>query len=436
MAARGKALEWRAAALVKALGEAEEGVPREALETRALGALVAVVGGGSGEAVRRDSLRQWVGIESRRRGMGACAAMLAAHAELVEGDAYLAYARSAGAWEQLAEAVAAGEAPDALGRARAVLGDLEAAEAAAGKAGRAELAARCVLARAQVLAEEPVRDRRAALEALQKGAASVAADEAVAWEAEWLRVELLLDLGMVEAASKALGALPEGRGDGSGTARLRLAEALAARYGSMAPEGRAEIQKRVLRLCDAAMAGSVGSEEAFVEVSRRAARAMLAAGAHADARRVLEKLLESKRVAGDAALRLEVGLAAAALEAGGEGTEALGRLDALASGHPRSVAVHVARGRARLALGRPEEAVESFRAARLLARPGSADWCGATLALAEGLVELEHTQAATDILRVAATLYPDFGNAELRAEMRRMRRRLDGRPAGASRGAG
>jgi len=84
-------------------------------------------------------------------------------------------------------------------------------------------------------------------------------------------------------------------------------------------------------------------------------------------------------------------------------------------------------GEVYLDLGQADRAVESFRKARGLCRPGTPDWCRATLALAEGLAADRHAGDASDILRVAEALHPDFGDPELRSRLKALRRRLQSR---------
>jgi hypothetical protein len=69
----------------------------------------------------------------------------------------------------------------------------------------------------------------------------------------------------------------------------------------------------------------------------------------------------------------------------------------------------------------PDKAAESFRQARQLLKAGQADWCSATLLLAEALNQQNHPAAADDILRVSEALYPEFGSAELKAKLIRAR---------------
>lgn len=423
-------LQWRAAALLKAVRAAGTGPPTADIEARGLAALAAVIGSPSPDAVRRDALRQWVAMTADRNGLAACLRMLADHEALVTGDAYLVYCRAAGRWQQLAEELGADavEKTEAERRARQVVADLEAAFAAAA-AGDPAILARSALLRARALARPPLADLRGALGVLDASAAALAADAAVAGAAAWLRVEVLLDLGLIEEASKALDQVPEGSDKTSPLARLRLAEALAARYAGIARAGgRDEVQRRVLGLCDAALAQAATDETLFVEASRRAARAMLDIQAHADARRVLDQLLASPKVRENGGLLETCSLLMAeAYRCGRQLNQALGLLEQLAARFPESVEVHMALGRCELDVRRPVRAVESFRKARGLCRPGTPPWCQATLALAEGLAAGNHDADAADVLRVAEALHPDFGDPELRSHLQQMRLQVENR---------
>jgi len=438
-AKRPDVLVRRAAALRRVLEAAAEGQRRAGLVDRTLDALRAVVGSASSDAIRRDALTQWVAIQSGRSGLADCLTMLAEHNDLAKGDAYLLYAHAAARWQVLAEELAAldgrvapatgaAETGAAEGRARRILADLEAAAEAASAAQNAGVLARSTLLRAQTLARPPLDDRRQALSVLDAGLGALQADPAVAGAAAWLRVELLLGLGLIEEASKALAKVPEGDEKGSPLARLRLAEALARRYGGVRDAGGAEVQRRVLDLCDAAVAGAVADEVQFVAVSQRAARALLDVHASADARRFLDKLLASRAVRDDPKRLEDCSLMMVeAYRQGRQLNQAVGLLHQLALRFPNSVEVHQALGGVYLDLGQADRAVESFREARRLCRPGAPDWCRATLALAEGLAAGRHAGDASDLLRVAEALHPDFGDLELRSQLKALRRRLQSR---------
>jgi hypothetical protein len=436
-ARRGDALQWRAAALVHLWRTASQ-EQRSALGAgRVLKALEDVVAGAAPAEVRRDALRQWASVRAEREGLAACLPVLDAQPDLVDADAWLLYTRSAARAQRLTEdladaAVGASSAPGAAAagdsaarsRAVAVAADLARAGDLAAAASDKPLAARAALLRARVLARPPASDAREAYAVLE-AADTASADSATAGEAAWLRVELLLDLGLVDEAARALERVPEGAASGSPLARLRLAEGLAARYAAIAAGGRAEVQRRAIALADAALVQVVADDAAFASAARRAARVLLAVEAYADARRVLEKLIATRAARADAALALEAALMQAeALRLSRDAGAAAAMLERVAAEHPRSVDVHLARARCLMDLARPADAAEACRAARGHAAAGSAPWCRATLALAEALAADRHAGDAADILRVSAALYPDFGDAQLLAALRRLRERL------------
>jgi hypothetical protein len=422
-------LEWRAAALLKMLEAAGRRPPAD-LRTRTLAALRAVFESTAAAPVRRDALRQWVAAQGAAGGLAACVDALLAHPDLVAGDAYLAYSQAAGKWQKLSEAAAAGAVDDAVAsaQAQAIVQELLALEKPV--AGGPDLAVRTALLRAQVLAAPPLRDSRAALALLTAQWDALKADPQTAEAAGWLRVELMIELGLVEAASKALAELPDSASPNSPLALLRLADTLAARSADLAPAAQADVQREVLRFCERAMAMGVSSPQSFRTVSERAARALVTVGACANAQGILTNLLASPEVQKDPAVTLDnTLLLAEALLRSGKAEEALRRLDAIAERHAESARLHLARSRCLAALERYEEAVASARKSRMLARAGSEDWCRATLALAEGLKGQGHAAAAADILRVCEALYPAFGGADLRKKLRAMRESLDGRNA-------
>jgi hypothetical protein len=426
---RNDVLQWRAAAMLKMLEAAGTDAPAE-LRTRTLDALRAVFESTADAPVRRDALRQWVAVHSRAGGMAAGVDALLAHPDLVAGDMYLSYSQAAGKWQKLSESMAAGGIDDAVASAQAQAIVQELASMEKPVAGLPDLAVRTALLRAQVLAAPPLRDARAALTGLAAHWDSLKADPQTAEAAGWLRVELMIELGLVEAASKALAELPDGASPNSPMSLLRLADTLAARSADLAPAARADVQREVLRFCERAMTMAVSTPQSFRTVSERAARALVAVGAYTNAQSILAGLLASPEVRKDAAATLDnTLLLAEALLRSGKAEDALKRLDPLSERHAAASRLHLARSRCLAALERYGDAVASARKARMLTAAGSEDWCLATLALAEGLMGEGHKDAAADILRVSEALYPAFGSADLRKKLRTMRDSLDGRNA-------
>jgi hypothetical protein len=440
-AQRSLMLQFRAAALLKLLDATKEAAPAS-LRTRAADALRAVVESTLDPAVRRDALRQWVTLQGMQAGLGSCVAVLQANPALTAGDPYLEYSLAAGKWQRLRDDAAAGaDETVAMVQARSIVEEAAALEKAAAQRSQPAIAARAALLEAQILASPLLRDSRAALTVLNAQWDALRADREAAGPAGWLRVELMLDLGLIDAASKALAELPDAGSPNSPFALLRLAEALAGRAADLPLQGthmgvplrtqsQADAQREVLRFTDRAMTMAVSDPATFRTVSERSARAMLAAGAIADAQRVLLNLLAMPEVQKDARACLDNSLALAeALERAGKPEESLKRLDGLAERYAGSVELHLARSRCLATLGRHDDSVAAARAARGLGKPGSEEWCRATLALAEGLAAKSHTAAAADILRVAGAMYPTFANAELRGKLKRLRENLEAQNA-------
>jgi hypothetical protein len=416
-------LQLRAVALLRQFKSPTDDSPPAALSGRLLTALEAVVESGLPIEVRRDALRQWVALSARRGSFGVGTRLIAKHPDLGGDDPYLLYAEAAGRWQALAAKLAAGRVKetDAGETVRRVLRLLVDAEKRGQGAKALQLVARSALLRAQILAAPPTRDTRAALEVINQKWTMLKAERATAESAAWLRVELMMDLGLVDAATAAVAEL-QGEGmRGRANVSLRLAEALARRYEAAELRRRGEVQRQTVSLCNRAVSQATRDETAFVAAARRAARALLTVQAGADAEALARKLLQTDSVRGDrnATLRCSLMLAEA-LTLGNAMNEAHKVLSALAVDYPRSVDAHLALGRCYTRLRRPGKAVETFREARRISRPGTVPWCRATLALAEGLQAQRHARAAGDILRVSQALYPEFGNAELMAELRQL----------------
>jgi hypothetical protein len=447
-AQRGTVLQCRAAALLKLLQTVQPPSPDQGghmgppLLNRAAEALRAAFESTLDAAVRRDALRQWVALQGSRGSLASCVATLQANPALVSGDPYLEYSLVAGKWQESqgeesgrrGDSSTGAEDTIATVQARGIADEAAALEKSAAQGNQPGMAARAALLRAQVLAGSPLHDSRTALTVLTAQWDALRAEPETAAPAGWLRVELMMDLGLVDAASKALAELPDGGSPDSPLALLRLAEALAGRAAGMPAQAQGEVQREVLKFTGRAMSMAVSDPATFRAVRERAARAMFAAGAIADAQRVLTDLLAEEETRKDPRAFLDNSLLLAqALERAGKPEESLKRLDGLTDPktgpvpgrYADSAPLFLARSRCQTVLGQHEQAVASARQARGLSTPGSEEWCRATLALAEGLAAQGNTQAAADILRVAAALYPTFANTELRGKLKQLRENLE-----------
>ena len=411
-------IQLRAAALLKHYQQDASGQV-EPLRSRLAQSLRAVFEADVAETARRDALSQWVAVMGPSSTPGEILKVIDSQQALAAGDPYLLYWRASCRCEILwSEAAKDANAPQLPQRARQLVSDVQAVGALAAKTSSADVAARCALLEAQVLASAPLADARAALKILNDRRALLDSDKAIAPNATVLRVQLLTDLGMVEEATKEFATIQEARNLDQAGAPLGLAEALADRYPSADAPSRDRIRRQVTAICNTAMAAAVGKAQTFTSVARRSAAAMLKAGALADAEQVAGKTLKDKTVQADAEATLSLTLIQAeALEKLGRTSDALALLEALAGKFPKSAAVPLARGRCQLALRLPDKAGDSFRQARKLCPPGGADWCLATLELAAALRDGGNAAAARDILRVSQALYPDFGGPSLRARL-------------------
>ena len=422
---RPNAIKLRAAALTRLYHQTKADKRNASFSARLLTALQSVIESSLAQEVRRDALRQWVVVKSSQTGFRDCLDMLTKQSSLVKSDSYLLYARAAGRWTLLLGKLSTLDDSKATAEARQVLADCKVARKAAQRAGAKSLAARSAFLSAQVMAGLPLRDRQAALKILSEASKILKADKAVATEATWLHVEILLDLGLTNVALKKLSNLPGTEATDSIQTLLRLAEALADRYvGS----DTATTRNTVVKLCNRAIAGALGDGQKYAVTARRSARAMLKVGAHADAGGILKKLLKSKIIQSDPQAVFACSLMLAdALRQAGKMNDAKKQLEHLARKCPDSPDVHLALGRLEMDLKQPAIAAKCYRRARKLFKPGSESWCEVTLALAEGLNADGHAVAAGDILRVSGALYPRFGNPELLAKLKQLTQRLQDR---------
>ncbi len=399
---KAKALQVRVAALTRrqaaAAGDA-------AMLERLLGALTELFDCPSVDTrVRLDALRQWVGAQSRRAGQGGCVEMLTSRSDLTERDGYLTFVLAAGLWE-------AGRTPEVMtndisGR---VIGYARKAMRTAEAAGRRELAARAALLAVVALSEPPVADVRGAIDLLGEKRSLLAASDATAAVAGWLRVRLMIDQGMDD---EAIANLPPASPADIPDLVVQAAEILARRTrgADVATRG------QVIDLCKRATQRPTDRP-----MAQRAARVLLSVKAHVEAETILTDLLADEAVGADEATFLVCSLMFVdALRQGGQGPKADGLLVELEQSHPRSPDLYLMRAQVKMALRRPAAAAAACRRARALTPAGSATWCRATLDLAQALRADGLDEAASDILRVSAVLHPRFGNEQLRAELTRV----------------
>jgi hypothetical protein len=266
-------LQARAAALLKA--STQPGAGQGALQTRLQAALPPVFESNLPVPVRREALLRWVSLGGDLKPADLLA-VLERRGDLVQGNAYLLYCQATRSYAALQPALAATAAqsqPEVRKQVEAVLAGLRAAQAAAAEANDAPLLARSILATAQVLSRPPPRDVQAALNLLTQQRQSLDAEKAVAMEASWLRVQLMMDLGMVEPASKELQSLPSEGGVGLAGVPLRLAEALAARQATADEASRGRLRDQVIVLCNRAMVQALADANPAVGRRRRRCRA-------------------------------------------------------------------------------------------------------------------------------------------------------------------
>ncbi len=412
-----KAVRLRAAALSRQWSRTPPASRTDKLQSRLLASVEVIVSGEYPEAVRRDALRQLVAVFSRKAGLAACVKMLVTHGTLVKDDPYLMYARAAGRWETFLAATANNQPLQDLS---IVLADVQTAADSAKRARNDSLIARSALLLAKIHFSPSKKDSRAALRILRDASDAIETDKTISAQARLLRAGLLMDLGLPDLAQKELAGSRNTDSSASLQLLLQLADSLADRF-----DGTAGRRETIVDLCNQALAASLQDAARYNTTAERSARIMLRVGAHAYAKGILTKLLDSPAVRSDSQTTLDCTLMMAeALTQAGQLDRCRSLLTKLIKQHPNSAESHLSLGRLKMHLRQPAAAVASFRKTRELAAPGTVLWCKATLALAEGLQKQGHEDAAEDILRVAAALYPRFGSGELLARMKDTRNKL------------
>ena len=425
----GTLLRMRLAALMKVqAGLKPEAPGRDRRRARIVSSLEDIVESSLPAATRRDALRRWVSMRAAGGSLADCLKMVGPdrHDDLVAGDAYLLYARAGGRWQEFSAAARAGKTPgDAKKTCQAIAAALAEARSEAAKSGNTAIEARSALLGARILAGPVMKDSLGALTILNSARTVLAAEKATSAAAGALRLQLSLELGHADAAAEALRDIQQRGHEGRAEAVIKLAEIFSQRYAGAA-SGKGNIQKKVLEFCGKAMSGAVGGPKTYVAIARRAARTMLAVEAWADAERTLRNLLRSAPVKADKATHLDCSLMLAdAMLGGKKQAEAVTYFRQLSRRYPESAEVFLATGRCELLMRDPKKAADAFRNARKLSPRGGEAWGRATLGLADALAREGHVRDAADVLRVAAVLYPDFGNVELRAELVKMREEYD-----------
>lgn len=432
---RMQARQLQAFARVGRFRAAASDADRRHLGEQSLRSLQAIVDGDAGEKVKRDALRQWADICARVSGVSACVKMLESHEDLVQSDAYLLYVLAAGRWDLLQRG--SGGAPAEASTSAAVqktVALLDEAVQLDSTSDPSDNGGRAILLKSRVLAEAPAPDKRAALRVLVDGWAMLTASPALVDEAVASRLQLLLDLGLADEASTLMESLPQGGTEQAASVSLALAERLARRHDRDA-EVPAEDQRKAVQLAQQAVAGAIHDDRTYIDTAVRASRVMLEVKAGADARAVLESLLERADVKADPQQRLTCSLllARAHLQQR-QLNEAAALYDRLVNEFPENHEALVARGRMEIELGSPAKAVPWLRGARQGLKPGSEPWCATTLELVDALLAQGQNAAAADILRVAGALYPDFGSPELLRSFRLLRQRVSDAASPASAG--
>jgi tetratricopeptide (TPR) repeat protein len=367
-------------------------------------------------ASRIDALRQWVVIQNTADMHSADILETLSKddlVKLVDKDAFLLYARAVARWRGLV----AGPAEDRGTRVKAVQDDLK----RAGESADRSLQASSALLRAQIAAAGTRQDHAEALEILTSAWPVLKEQKNLLVPALKLRLDVLVNLGQTDAAGNVLDELAQHDTLGAAETILLLAEALAKRYQDVADK--TDLQTRVIALCERAQRAARREKTNADSLLQRTAEVLLSVRAYTDAERLLTHLLNDPKRDPKNDLPRRLLLAEANIGAGRK-SEGLAELKRLAEQSRDSARVQLALGKCQLQLRNPVAAATAYRAARKHSKPGGAVWCRASLGLARALQRQNHLQAAEDVLRIAAVLYPEFGTPELRAEQVQLRETL------------
>ncbi len=416
-AQRANVMRWRNAALASAAQSDDAG--SRALVAKQLEALLETADSDIDPETRRAALRRWAALRSERTGPAEYYPQLQQREALIGDDAYLLFALLSGRYAELTAE------PDAPTREAllAVAERLSAVAESARRQGLADLAARAVLLRSRALVTPPLDKRLVAFEALQKHWSDLIGNTATRERAVVQRLNLLLDLGMVDSANDAVDNLPEGVTVSPGVC-LRLAEALAERYDATDPRA-GLIQQMVVRQANRAIASAAAEPRGYAGVALRGAEAMIKARAYTDARGIVANLIEAGELSMTGAQRLEAKLLYARVLAGqGDHAGALQWLEQQTEADHAHPAVTLQRGDILVALGRTGEALDAYRAARAAADKGGTLWWRATVALVDTLIANDNRAQAQRVLRVARALYPLPAGSPLGADVRRLQETL------------
>jgi hypothetical protein len=280
------AVQLRSAALLRAAGEGDKASPGST--ERLLAALAATVEARLDDNIRRDALRQYVSLCLREG--SSVSEMLDRHAALIEGDAYLMYTDATRRWGDLAlrlrsleaarpttaasgPASAPADRPELEKLAAAIVEELSRACKAAQAAGMHALAATCAFQRCRLLARAPLGDARAALQAVNDHWRLLQSDPDARVPAAWLRVELMMQLGLLDAASDAVSELAKSGAAPDGDVLLRLSERLADRFaGTESPRRPGALPQKVLILCNRVLAAAVDDPNRYAATAPRVGR--------------------------------------------------------------------------------------------------------------------------------------------------------------------
>lgn len=402
---RAKVLQWQWHVLEQLAREAASEDVRQAYLAQIREATLRLASGDAPGELRLPALRRWYDMAASGDPAD-IEATLTAQADLIKDDLHLQYGLVAAKWQLLRTDAADEDASEQALAARARALEQRLGELAVFASGKkvVDIEAYALMLRVELMASPWLNDAAAALQAIDQSWQVLADNPATLTPMANMRLRLRLERNLIERARTDWRTASQGVVFRPALL-AELAEALAERYQPGEAASNDDLRRDVVRLVNQALTQVSEDSPAFTALALRVCSALLNVDAHSDARGIIERVHLGLADQDDEDMRIATALLEAkVLHQAGEDDAAIEQLVAAAARHPKSVPLHLALGRARVAMKQYDEAAKVFRQARGQARAGSDPWWEATLELIETLAASDG-QAAGELLRVSSALY-------------------------------